>query len=284
MFDARAELVAQKIFGEAWREHVGHYEDDSFLTAFLEELRVIGNATGNALIDTGWGLVTLGFGEPWNAFDTSGEGYARAYLITRVTFEVGLGFGLGAAASAPGKLGKIAFAVDMAGNATAVARGGYGVARDGELNFSNGADLVGGALGIGGGVLGKAFKSADEFAEGTESVDEIVEGTADASKIDGGCFLPGQMVADLETKPEPLLAAGVTGQSNDAEQDHMEAWILSILAAGVAIAALRLEKRRLRHSLGAGQSRQIVLLDELFSSESFCEPQPEDHCRELAVT
>ncbi|TWW08452.1 hypothetical protein E3A20_24200, partial [Planctomyces bekefii] len=92
-FDSRAEKAAKAIFGAAWREHVEHYEDDSFMTAFLEELRVIGNATGNAVIDTGWGFVTFGFGGEWEAFDTSGEGYQRAYLISRVGFEVALGFG-----------------------------------------------------------------------------------------------------------------------------------------------------------------------------------------------
>ena len=279
-YDVSRAVVAQRLYGYMWQVELAlqdptyenYFDNDATaaLSGFLEGLGVGARATGNGAIDTAWGFVTLGFGEPWNVFDTTGEGYATSYMFARGGFELLAGLGLGAAASAPGKLGKIAFTVDMAGNSTAVARGGYGVYRDGELNFSNGAELIGGAVGIGGGVLGKAFKSADELA--------------DASKIDGGCFLPGQMVADLEAKPEPLLAAGVTGQTNDAEHDRMEAWILSLLAAGVAIAALRLERRRLRHSLGAAQSRQIVLLDELFTSESPWEPQPEDQCGALAVT
>jgi hypothetical protein len=219
------------------REHVGHYEDDSFLTAFLEELRVIGNATGNALIDTGWGLVTLGFGEPWNAFDTSGEGYARAYGITRVTFEVALGFGLGAAASAPGKLGKIAFAVDMAGNGTAVVRGGYGVCQDGKLTFSNGAELFGGLAGLGSGFLGKAFKSADEFAEGTESVDEIVE-----SVLPPNCFVAGTLVLmdvaepDGPNTPEVVMAVQVT-----ADRDRSTDTVIAV--AAILLVALLNSKR-----------------------------------------
>ncbi|TWW08735.1 hypothetical protein E3A20_21380, partial [Planctomyces bekefii] len=40
-----------------------------------------------------WYAVTFGFGGEWEAFDTSGEGYQRAYLISRVGFEVALGFG-----------------------------------------------------------------------------------------------------------------------------------------------------------------------------------------------
>jgi hypothetical protein len=192
-YDVSRAVVAQKLYGYMWQVELAlqdptyenYFDNDAIaaLYGFSEGLGVGARAAGNAAIDTGWGVVTFGFGKPWEVFDTSGEGYATSYAFARVGFEMLAGLGLGAVASAPGKLGKIAFAADMAGNGTAVVRGGYGVARDGELNFSNGADLVGGALGIGGGVLGKAFKSADEFADGTKSIDELAVGTKTVDEI-----------------------------------------------------------------------------------------------------
>ena len=129
----------------------------------------------------------------------------------------------------------------------------------------------------------KAAKHADEgiaavrgaAAAADEGANELFQA---ANKVDevGGCFLPGQFVADLEIRPEPLLAAGVAGQKNDSEDDRLNAWILSLIAAGVAIAAIRLEKRRLQSGPVAAQRRHVVMLDELFSSEAPWEPQAVD--------
>ncbi len=101
----------------------------------------------------------LGYGEPWEVFDTSGEGYATSYMFARGGFELLAGAGLGAAASAPGKLGKAALAWDAAGNANSVRRGGYGVWQDGELNFQDGAQIVGGGFGLAGNFGGLAKAS-----------------------------------------------------------------------------------------------------------------------------
>ena len=154
------------------------------------------NAVGNAAIDTAWGFVTLGQGEPWEVFDTSGEGYATSYMFARAGFELLAGAGLGAAAQAPGKLGKAAFALDAAGNANTVGRGGYGWWKDGELNFADGVQIVGGAFGFAGN-FGGAFSKK---GRATGRIGSIVEHA-----------LPGALTPiekpTIIAKVEALLAA-----------------------------------------------------------------------------
>lgn len=261
MFDARAEVLAKQFFGDAWQDYIEHYEDASLLTHLLETLRVVGNASGNALIDTGWGFVTLGFGGQWNAFDTSGEGYQRSYIIMRVTSELALGFGVGAAASAPGKLGKAAFAIDMAGNGMAAIRGGYGVAKDGKLDFEDGAELAGGLFGIGGGILGKlgrSGKSVDDIAEGladgSSGVDDLAESAGDVAQNAGksgptGCFLAGQVVHVLvamdHNKGNGTPAAAVTAMVVPPGRNGSDAfWKLMTLASAAALLSLLASQKR----------------------------------------
>ena len=181
-FDARWSLLAQEIYGAAWKEHVDFFGDpwgafgDGWRTGRNTALRAIGNAG----IDTGWGLVTFGFGNSWEVFDTSGEGYATSYMFARGGFELLAGLGIGKLATAPGTLGKAAFAVDVSGNVASVARGGYGVYKDGELNFADGAQLLGGGAGLVGNFAGalkgpaRALANGDDILDGTKGIDDVV--------------------------------------------------------------------------------------------------------------
>lgn|GEM_PF-2142918 len=143
------------------------------------------NAVGNAAIDTGWGFVTLGYGEPLEVFDTSGEGYATSYALARVGFELLAGAGLGSAAGAPGKLGKAALIWDVAGNGSSVGRGNNGVVKDGQLNFEDGVQIFGGGFGfVGnfGGALSKAGGAAEDLAKGSEGLDDFGMALDDVAK------------------------------------------------------------------------------------------------------
>lgn len=222
MFDARAEAAAKAMFGEAWHDHVEHYEDisDAMWAGFFEGLGTGARATGNAAIDTAWGFVTLGYGEPWEAFDTSGEGYATSYAFARVGFELLAGAGLGAAAGAPGKLGKLAVAWDVAGNGTSVGRGIGGVVKDGELNFADGVQIVGGGFGLAGnfgGAFSRIFSATDELADGTKGLDDVAgaEFLDDAILFSAKQPVAAQIESILENAPNGSAGKELYAQVRD---------------------------------------------------------------------
>lgn len=86
------------------------------------------------------------------------NGYNTSFAIVKITGEVVVGIGTGAA-SKMGHIGRAAMALDMAGNAASVGRGATSIYNDG-LNFQNGLETAGGLFGLGGNATGALSKAS----------------------------------------------------------------------------------------------------------------------------
>lgn len=130
-------------------------------------------------------------------------------------------------------------------------------------------------------MIGKNADKADEIIEaGAKASDspllKLMDEAAETAK-NGGCFLPGQTVSDLEIPVGDFHAGLASAGTNDTDRDELEAWIFVMIAAGFVVAALQLEKRRLVKNPVCQVTPPLALLDELFSSESPWESQRDDN-------
>lgn len=116
------------------------------------------NAIVNGTIDTLGSTVSLGFWDPGDVLTVTGyqrdANYGLAKGAVRVSQELAIGIATGAAAKSAGTVGTVAFGFDMAGNVAGAGRGAVDAYNCG-LNWQNGIEIVGGAVGLGGGVLGR---------------------------------------------------------------------------------------------------------------------------------
>jgi hypothetical protein len=147
--------------------------DPSMLGAALANSGTGFQAAGNATLDTAGGIISLGFWDPPDVFGgTNNPGYNGSYMIFRVMTETGASLGTGAL-SVTSRAGRVVFAIDMAGNASSMGRGGYSIATEG-ANFGNVLEAGGGALGLGLGVVGKTLSKADAKLPKDTDVDNAV--------------------------------------------------------------------------------------------------------------
>jgi len=143
--------------------------------------KAIGNSSLKALGST----VSAGFWEPEDYWEVNELdryiGYNVAAGWSRVSAEIGLGFATGGLStmSKGGKavqvVGKTALAFDIASNVGSAGCGGYDMFSTGEVTWSNGSQVVGGLLGLGGNYAGYR-KGLDALGDGGR-VSNAPEGT-----------------------------------------------------------------------------------------------------------
>lgn len=148
-----------------WHENRGLSTGDVG-TAFGLGLQTGGKAVVNSFADTGVSFVTLGlYDTPVQVFEVTyddlARGYNIAYGINRLTSELATGLATGGLAkglSAGGRAARAASAAlaawDVAGNVVQVGSGVVDVYRTGELNWSSGLSIAGGAAGLSGNAIG----------------------------------------------------------------------------------------------------------------------------------
>ncbi len=169
----------------------------------------------------------------------------------------------------------------MSGNGASVLRGGYGVLKDGKMNFEDGVQILGGGLGLGGGWLGRMSNAAD----GAKPIDDLVEaadnvvpssnrtGSPLLQILDnGGCFLGGTFVHIPIRSNAPSVGSSVS--QNDDKHDHHVVWyVIAGLSLLIAIQTLKEQtgERKKKAVVRLATELPVRPLDELFSSEMFWE-------------